>query len=34
MIEDILADLQRAEVGWSIARLRYFNPVGAPTNPD
>jgi UDP-glucose 4-epimerase len=29
MIEDILADLHRAELGWSIARLRYFNPVGA-----
>jgi UDP-glucose 4-epimerase len=29
MIEDILADLQRGELGWSIARLRYFNPVGA-----
>jgi UDP-glucose 4-epimerase len=29
MIEDILADLHRAEPGWNIARLRYFNPVGA-----
>lgn len=29
MIEDILADLHRAEPGWRIARLRYFNPVGA-----
>lgn len=29
MIEDILADLQRAEPGWRLARLRYFNPVGA-----
>jgi UDP-glucose 4-epimerase len=29
MIEDILADLDKAEPGWNIARLRYFNPVGA-----
>ncbi len=29
MIEEILADLHRAATGWSIARLRYFNPVGA-----
>ncbi|MFT4268687.1 MAG: UDP-glucose 4-epimerase GalE [Xenophilus sp.] len=29
MVEDILADLHRAEPGWRIARLRYFNPVGA-----
>lgn len=29
MIEDILADLYRADPGWRIARLRYFNPVGA-----
>jgi len=29
MIEDILADLHRAEPGWRMARLRYFNPVGA-----
>ena len=29
MIEDILADLHRAEPGWHVARLRYFNPVGA-----
>lgn len=29
MIEDILEDLQRAEPGWNVARLRYFNPVGA-----
>jgi UDP-glucose 4-epimerase len=29
MIEDILADLHQAEPGWRIARLRYFNPVGA-----
>lgn len=29
MVEDILADLHQAEPGWRIARLRYFNPVGA-----
>jgi len=29
MIEDILADVHRAEPDWRIARLRYFNPVGA-----
>jgi len=29
MIEDILADIYHAETGWGIARLRYFNPVGA-----
>ena len=29
IIEDILADLYNAEPGWRIARLRYFNPVGA-----
>ena len=29
VIEDILADLHRAEPGWCLARLRYFNPVGA-----
>jgi len=29
MIEDILEDLHRAEPGWNVARLRYFNPVGA-----
>jgi UDP-glucose 4-epimerase len=29
MIEDILADLHRAEPDWRIALLRYFNPVGA-----
>jgi UDP-glucose 4-epimerase len=29
MIEDILDDLHGAEPGWSVARLRYFNPVGA-----
>ena len=29
VIEDILADLYGAEDDWRIARLRYFNPVGA-----
>ena len=29
MIEEILHDLHASEPGWRIARLRYFNPVGA-----
>jgi UDP-glucose 4-epimerase len=29
MIEEILGDLARADAGWRIAMLRYFNPVGA-----
>lgn len=29
MIEKILGDLYRAEQEWSIALLRYFNPIGA-----
>lgn len=29
MIEDILADVHSADPTWRIARLRYFNPVGA-----
>ncbi|MCK9389357.1 MAG: UDP-glucose 4-epimerase GalE [Sulfuritalea sp.] len=29
MIEDVLADLHQADPSWRIARLRYFNPVGA-----
>lgn len=29
MVEDILEDVYRATTGWRIARLRYFNPVGA-----
>jgi len=29
MVEDILEDWQHARPQWSIARLRYFNPVGA-----
>jgi len=29
MVEAILADLYKADPSWAIARLRYFNPVGA-----
>jgi UDP-glucose 4-epimerase len=29
VVEDILESLYHAEAGWRIARLRYFNPVGA-----
>jgi UDP-glucose 4-epimerase len=29
IIEEILADLHAADPSWNIARLRYFNPVGA-----
>jgi UDP-glucose 4-epimerase len=29
MVEEILADWQSARPEWRIARLRYFNPVGA-----
>ena len=29
MIEEILADLHKSDHDWRIARLRYFNPVGA-----
>lgn len=29
VVEDILADLVRAEPDWRVARLRYFNPFGA-----
>ena len=29
MIEEILADMSKADPRWNIARLRYFNPVGA-----
>ena len=29
MVEEILADWHHAHPGWSIGRLRYFNPVGA-----
>ena len=28
-VEQLLADLAASEPGWRIARLRYFNPVGA-----
>lgn len=29
VVEDMLESLYRSEPGWHIARLRYFNPVGA-----
>lgn len=29
MIEDMLMDLAKADPGWKVALLRYFNPVGA-----
>lgn len=29
MIEEVLRDVARADAGWRIALLRYFNPVGA-----
>lgn len=29
VVEDILENLYQSESGWRIARLRYFNPVGA-----
>ena len=29
MIEDMLRDVAKADPGWRIALLRYFNPVGA-----
>lgn len=29
MVEHILADLHHSDASWNIARLRYFNPVGA-----
>jgi UDP-glucose 4-epimerase len=29
MVENILADLHHSDNSWNIARLRYFNPVGA-----
>jgi len=28
-VEQLLADISGSEAGWRIARLRYFNPVGA-----
>ena len=32
MVENVLEDLYRADSSWRIARLRYFNPVGAHTS--
>jgi UDP-glucose 4-epimerase len=29
MVEEMLTDLERSDPSWRIARLRYFNPVGA-----
>ncbi len=29
MVEEILQDLYRSDNSWNIARLRYFNPIGA-----
>ena len=29
IVEDILADIVAADTDWSVARLRYFNPIGA-----
>ncbi|WP_073110184.1 UDP-glucose 4-epimerase GalE [Pollutimonas bauzanensis] len=29
IVEDVLENLYKSEEGWRIARLRYFNPVGA-----
>ena len=29
MIEEILTDLYQSDPSWSIALLRYFNPIGA-----
>lgn len=29
MVEEVLADLVKSDPAWRIARLRYFNPVGA-----
>ena len=29
MVEEILTDLERSDPSWQIAKLRYFNPVGA-----
>lgn len=34
MVEQILTDLQKAQPDWSIALLRYFNPVGAHQSGD
>lgn len=29
MMEEVLADIERSDPSWQIARLRYFNPAGA-----
>ena len=29
MLEEILSDIQKADNGWNIVLLRYFNPIGA-----
>ncbi|MBS0455333.1 MAG: UDP-glucose 4-epimerase GalE [Proteobacteria bacterium] len=29
IVEDMLADLEQSDPSWHVARLRYFNPVGA-----
>ncbi|MEG0451253.1 MAG: NAD-dependent epimerase/dehydratase family protein, partial [Lysinibacillus sp.] len=29
MLEEILQDIVAAQTGWSIALMRYFNPIGA-----
>ena len=29
MVEEMLVDLEQSDSGWRVARLRYFNPVGA-----
>jgi UDP-glucose 4-epimerase len=29
IVEEMLSDVERADASWQIARLRYFNPVGA-----
>lgn len=34
MVEQILADLHHAQPAWSIAILRYFNPIGAHPSGD
>lgn len=34
MVEQLLTDLQKAQPEWSIALLRYFNPVGAHPSGD
>jgi len=32
MLEEILQDIVAAQAGWSIALMRYFNPIGAHTS--